>query len=62
MKVTDSHNPAFVHVTNGFLHVCLCEKTCENHASLKELLDKNQRVLLHVYDNNGKIIPLEIEE
>ena len=63
MEISNSSNPHYAKVDEqGFLMVCLCEKTCNHHASLQNLLDSGYGVLLHIHDKDGNIIPLTSED
>ncbi len=43
----------------GFVMVCICNEHCEGTINLNELQDRfNSKLLLHVKDKNGKVIPL----
>lgn len=57
IEYTDTGNRAIT-ASIGCLNVCLCDKTCDNHANLKALLDAGYKLLLHVKDENGNIVPL----
>ena len=56
MKLSD--NPEYITTTEGYLNVCLCEKTCNHHERLEDLLKLGTKVLIHVKDEDGKIVPL----
>lgn len=43
----------------GVLHVCLCDKTCDNKQSLKALLDMGYNVLIHYIAEDGRIVNLK---
>ena len=59
VQLSDSNNKHYARVDEqGFLLVCMCDKTCEYHANLKDLLDKGYSVVLHVHDEDGNVIPL----
>ena len=62
MKIKCSNNDNIARVsTDGVLMVCLCENTCDNHASLKSLLDCGYKMLLHVKDENNNVVPLNYD-
>lgn len=59
VQIADSNNSHYAKVDEqGLLCVCMCSKTCENHTNLKDLLDLGYSVLLHVYDEDGNVVPL----
>jgi len=59
--ILQSDSKDYASVTNeGYLEVCLCEKTCDYRASLKRLLDEGYQMLLYVEDENGNIKPIKM--
>lgn len=59
VEIADKRSGNYASVMEGYLCVCLCDKTCDHHASLEDLLSKGYNMLIHVKDKDGNIVPLE---
>ena len=46
----------------GYLLVCLCDKACDGHMKISEVSERFSKLLLHVKDENGDIVPLTSPE
>ena len=51
-------------VEDGCLKVCLCDIACDGHISMKDLgkVYPDVRVLIHVKNGKGEIVPLGGDE
>ena len=54
MKIQDPSHENTVRVTDGYLHVCLCDKTCEGCISMDALMERYPGLHIVVEGKAGK--------
>lgn len=47
--------------TDSLLRVCLCGKTCDNHAKLEDILKAGYGGVLHIENENGEFVKITID-
>ena len=61
MKIIDAKQRGVVEVNGGYLNVCLCDRTCDNAASLRTMVEVGYATLLHVRNADGEIVSLTVD-